>query len=47
MSNVLKTIGFCWFFITWRVSGVNWMVALDGLGYEFAAGEADGSIRVA
>ena len=47
MSNVLKTIGFCWFFMTLRVSGVTWMVVLDGLGYDFAAWEADGIIRVA
>ena len=42
LSNVLKTIGFCRFFMTLRVSGVTWMVVLDGLGYDFAAWEADG-----
>ena len=42
MSNVLKTMGFCWFFMTLRVSGVTWMVVLDGFDYDFAAWEADG-----
>ena len=33
--------------MTLRVSGVTWMVVLDGLGYDFAAWEADGISRVA
>ena len=37
LSNVLKTIVFCWFFKVWRVSGETWMVTLCGLGCKVAA----------